>query len=98
MLAGALLIGALTGVLGWNAEVAIRVGIGGVVGAVIDSVLGATLQARRWCDTCNRETERLAHDCGAETRTLKGLGWMDNDIVNFLSGALGGLLAALLTR
>jgi len=71
---------------------------GPVVGAIADSVLGATLQARRRCDTCNRETERLVHDCGAESRAVRGLGWMDNDIVNFLSGALGGLLAALLSR
>jgi uncharacterized protein (TIGR00297 family) len=98
MIAGAVFIGGLTALLGWTLEVAIRVTIGGIVGAVADSVLGATVQARRWCDTCNRETERLTHDCGAETRALRGLGWIDNDIVNFLSGALGGLLAALLSK
>jgi len=98
MIAGALFIGALTAVLGWPLGVAIRVIIGGVAGAIVDSLLGASLQARRWCDTCNRETERLVHDCGAETRGVRGLGWMDNDIVNFLSGAFGGLLAALLSR
>jgi uncharacterized protein (TIGR00297 family) len=98
MIAGALFIGALTVTLGWTLEVAIRVAVGGVVGAAADSILGATLQARRWCDTCNRETERLTHDCGSDTRELRGLGWMDNDIVNFLSGAAGGLLAALLSR
>ena len=31
---------------------------------MVDSVLGATVQARRWCDTCARETERPTHDCG----------------------------------
>jgi uncharacterized protein (TIGR00297 family) len=98
MLAGAIVIGALTWLLGWTLPIAIRVAAGGLVGGVADSVLGATLQSRRWCDTCNRDTERLTHDCGTETRPLRGFAWMDNDIVNFLSGALGGLLAALLVR
>jgi uncharacterized protein (TIGR00297 family) len=98
MFAGAVFIGAMTKVLGWPLEVATRVMIGGVVGATADSLIGATLQARRWCDACNRETERLVHDCGAETRAQRGLAWLDNDLVNFLSGAVGGLLAALLTR
>lgn len=98
MIAGAVFIGAFVILLGWTPEVGVRVMFGGVVGAIGDSVLGATLQARRWCDTCKRETERNVHDCGHETRALRGIGWIDNDIVNFLSTAIGGLLAALLTR
>lgn len=97
MLVGAVFIGAVTLLLGWTLEVGFRVAIGGVFGAIVDSVIGATLQSRRWCDTCTRETERLTHDCGAETRALRGLRWMDNDLVNFLSAAAGGLLAAWLT-
>lgn len=71
---------------------------GGVAGALVDSLLGATLQARRWCETCTRETERVVHDCGTETRRLRGLPWLDNDAVNLASSAAGGLLAALLSR
>ena len=71
---------------------------GGVAGAVFDSVLGATAQARRWCEQCAAETERLTHDCGAPTRRARGVAWMDNDVVNFLSNTAGGLLAALLLR
>jgi uncharacterized protein (TIGR00297 family) len=72
------------------------IAIGGVAGAVIDSVLGATVQCRRWCDACARETERLVHDCGRSTRAARGLRWLDNDAVNFVSSALGGVIAALL--
>ncbi len=71
---------------------------GGVAGSLIDSLLGATFQARRWCDTCNRETERDVHDCGATTRHARGLRGLDNDLVNLLSTVAGGLLAALLAR
>lgn len=84
--------------LGWPAYVAARVLIGGVAGAFLDSVLGATLQVRRWCDACEGETERTVHDCGTPTRPLRGMVWLDNDTVNFLSSAAGGLLAALLTK
>ena len=62
----------------------------------MDSLLGATVQSRRWCDVCNRATERHVHDCGATTRHVAGARWIDNDMVNFLSGAFGGLLSAVL--
>lgn len=71
--------------------------VGGIAGALIDSLLGATIQSRRWCDACARETERPVHDCGAATRPLCGVSWIDNDVVNFLSGTAGGLLAAVLS-
>jgi uncharacterized membrane protein len=40
----------------------------------------------------------MVHDCGTPTRHLRGLVWLDNDLVNFLSNAAGGLIAAILTR
>lgn len=98
MVAGALFVAATMVALGWTAEVALWVAVGGVAGAVIDSLLGATLQVRRWCEQCARETERQTHDCGTTTRRARGVEWMDNDIVNFLSSAAGGLLAASLLR
>jgi uncharacterized protein (TIGR00297 family) len=98
MIAGAVFVGLVTWALGWTAQVAAFVSLGGVAGAVVDSLLGATVQGRRWCEQCARETERLTHDCGTATRPARGVQWMDNDIVNFLSNTAGGLLAALLVR
>jgi uncharacterized protein (TIGR00297 family) len=98
MLAGALFVASITLAFGWTVQVAACVAAGGIAGAVCDSILGATVQGRRWCEQCARETERLTHDCGTATRPARGAQWMDNDIVNFLSNTTGGLLAALLLR
>ncbi|MDB4875080.1 MAG: protein of unknown function transrane [Gemmatimonadetes bacterium] len=95
---GAAFVAAAAIALGWPPHIARYVLLGGIFGALADSVLGATMQARRWCEACGSETERTTHDCGSATRPLRGLGWLDNDVVNFLSNAAGGLLAALLTR
>lgn len=96
--AGATCMALVTRGLGWSPSIGRHVAIGGVAGAFVDSILGATIQARRWCEACHRETERTTHDCGAATRRLRGLAWLDNDLVNFVSAAAGGLLAALLSR
>jgi uncharacterized protein (TIGR00297 family) len=98
MIGGAAFIAAVVLLLGWTDALALRVFLAGVFGATLDTVLGATLQARRWCDSCARETERMRHDCGTTTRPLRGFAWLDNDLVNFLSGTAAGLLAALLSR
>jgi uncharacterized protein (TIGR00297 family) len=69
-------------------------GIGGTGGSLFDSLLGATLQAIYYCDTCRKETEQRQHRCGAETRQIRGWSWLDNDLVNLFSSVVGGLLAA----
>ena len=96
--AGSGCIAVLLLVLGWIAPIALAVAAGGLAGALVDSVLGATVQSRRWCDACNLGTERIVHDCGAATRAVGGAGWIDNDMVNLLSAVFGGVLAAILIR
>lgn len=95
-IAGGAFVAVLVVALGWALPLAVWICIGGVAGALMDSLLGATVQSRRWCDVCNRATERDVHDCGAATRHVAGARWIDNDMVNFLSGAFGGLLSAVL--
>jgi uncharacterized protein (TIGR00297 family) len=66
----------------------------GLVGSLIDSLLGATVQAIYFCDACGKETERHPlHLCGSPTRQLRGWRWMNNDWVNFLSALLAAVLA-----
>jgi len=68
--------------------------VGGTIGSLFDSLLGATVQAIYWCDTCKKETERRVHRCGTETRLLRGHRWLGNDLVNFFASAVGALVAA----
>jgi len=96
--AGAVFIAVIAVLLGWSPIVGRCVALGGIAGAMLDSMLGASVQARRWCESCKCETERQVHDCGATTVWRRGLHWLDNDIVNFISSAGGGLLAAVLSR
>jgi len=69
--------------------------IGGIGGSLVDSLLGATVQERRWCDACAEPTERSVHLCGATTRRAGGIIRLDNDVVNLLSTIAGFLLGVI---
>lgn len=94
--AGALFIALLALALGWGAQAALGALAGGVAGSTADSFLGATLQARRWCDRCDKGTERDLHACGEPTRLVGGVAWLGNDAVNALCALSGALSAAVL--
>jgi uncharacterized protein (TIGR00297 family) len=69
--------------------------LAGFLGALFDSFLGATVQAIYTCPHCNKETERHpVHTCGTATTQIRGLKWLNNDLVNVgcaLAGSLLGL-------
>jgi uncharacterized protein (TIGR00297 family) len=93
LVAGAAFVALLAIALGFPAWVALAGLAGGVAGAVADSVLGATVQDRRWCDRCSEATERRTHACGAATRASGGVEWIDNDVVNVACTMTGGAVA-----
>lgn len=67
----------------------------GIIGSLVDSLLGATLQVKYRCNTCGQLTEQKQHH-QQETKHISGLSWMTNDWVNFFSGCLTVLLSWLL--
>ncbi len=58
--------------------------LAGVIGMLIDSILGATVQRKNRCVVCGKKTEKSIH-CGKATEFSSGLKPINNDMVNFLS-------------
>jgi uncharacterized protein (TIGR00297 family) len=72
-----------------HVRLAMAAAIGGFGGCLVDSLVGATLQSKRFCDRCRHYTERRVHACGFRTRHARGIQWMSNDAVN-LCGTFAG--------
>lgn len=98
-LLGAVLIGGVAALfVGQAGRTLLSVSLGGVLGSLLDSVLGASWQAVYFCPRCQMETERHPlHSCGETTYFLRGIAWLNNDGVNFVCTVFGGLIAALVS-
>lgn len=70
---------------------------GALVGATVDSLLGATVQGIYYCPSCDKETESFPeHHCGTETMHLRGWRWLNNDLVNLICSLFGAGMALVL--
>lgn len=69
-------------------------GIGGLAGALFDSLLGATVQAIYFSEYEERQTEKKVDGHGLATIRVRGWEWLDNDWVNFFASVFGSLVAA----
>jgi uncharacterized protein (TIGR00297 family) len=78
--------------------VAIAVVAGGVAGGIADSVLGTTMQARRWCEHCKEWTERRVHPCSYRTVHASGFRWMTNSHTNAAATLVGAVSAVVIAR
>jgi len=68
--------------------------LGGVAGATIDSLLGATVQGIFYCPHCDKQTESYPqHRCGTETTHIRGWRWLNNDLVNLVCSLVGAGVA-----
>jgi uncharacterized protein (TIGR00297 family) len=64
----------------------------GFMGNIIDTIIGAFYQIEYICPQCGIVTERR-HHCNKSTKQIKGMPFIDNDMVNFLSGFVAALFA-----
>jgi uncharacterized protein (TIGR00297 family) len=109
--AGALVIGVtggffglfaseLAGVAGFGWALAFRLGLvalaGGIMGSLVDSLLGATWQAVYKCPECGRVSERRRHGCAHPGELVRGVAGLDNDAINLLATVSGALVALLI--
>ena len=69
--------------------------VGGLGGSMLDSLLGATLQASYWCPRCDKATESRIHRCGVRSNQVRGINLIDNDVVNFAATLAGALFGGL---
>ncbi len=72
--------------------------LAGLVGSLIDSLLGATIQVIYTCPSCAKETERYPlHSCGTKTVYKRGWRWLNNDWVNGACAVAGAGMALALS-
>jgi uncharacterized protein (TIGR00297 family) len=76
----------------WPIQMWLAAAYAGVIGSLIDSVLGGTIQAVYRCDICGKTIEQNTH-CGKLTTKVRGIGFINNDVVNFISSFLAAILA-----
>lgn len=71
--------------------------LAGLLGGMVDSYLGGTIQAQFQCPVCGLTTEKKFHCDNSPTKLVRGYGWINNDVVNFFC-AISGALFVLLAR
>lgn len=67
------------------------IAVSGAVGSVADSYLGATVQGHYYDPDKDQVTEHEQRD-GKKFELCRGIRWIDNDVVNFLSNVIATVL------
>lgn len=85
--AGALAVGCFGALYGGLAMVPVGL-LAGIAGSMVDTLIGASVQARFVCGSCGATVEDPLH-CSAPTQPSSGWRWVDNDVVNACANATG---------
>ena len=72
--------------------------LAGLLGSLVDSGLGASIQSGFRCDACARDAESRTHSCGHRTRHVRGFLWFNNDVVNLAATGTAALASWSLLR
>ncbi len=89
---GSLIIGLIFTTFTFNIKYLIIITLSGFLGAIFDSVLGATIQVKYKCCACQKITEKKMH-CQKKTKYYKGIKAINNDLVNLLSNIIAGIIS-----
>lgn len=72
--------------------------LAGFAGSLVDSLLGATVQAMYWCADKETFTEKNVCASGQPAELRRGVRWINNDVVNLCAGVVGiGVVISLVT-
>jgi uncharacterized protein (TIGR00297 family) len=83
------------GILNYSPGVLSLCVVGGISGAMVDSVLGAGIQRKGYCKVCLKQVESIRH-CGEKTVMTGGVSFVENNLVNLLATLAGGIVALIL--
>jgi uncharacterized membrane protein len=95
---GAMSIGLLAALLRSDGSLLPIALIAGTLGSLFDSLLGATVQGIYYSEVRRTETERAIDRDGTPNRLVRGMRWINNDVVNFASTLIGALIAGAISR
>lgn len=65
----------------------------GLLGSIVDSIIGATVQAQYRCPSCGKITEKREHCQGNSTSLVAGFRLIDNDMVNGICALSGAVIS-----
>lgn len=80
---------------GWLPVSGFVILLAGLIGSLVDSILGGSVQAMFTCTKCGEKTEKRIH-CNIITNHSGGIKWLDNDGVNLINTAVGAILTLLM--